>query len=144
MSEDAEKKGAAVTEEQDSRITPVGGFLRKYRLDETPQLFNILAGDMTFVSTRPEVPKYVQHYSDEMLATLLLPAGVTSEASIMFKDEAKLLSKLSNMRTTADIDETYLSEILPEKMKYNLDSLYNFSIMSDIRTIIKTIIIVFI
>lgn len=132
MSEDAEKKGPSVTGEQDSRITPIGGFLRRYRLDEIPQLFNILAGDMTFVSTRPEISKYVQCYTEEMLATLLLPAGVTSEASIMFKDESKLLNR------TADIDEMYIKEILPEKMKYNLVSLRNFGIMNDIRTMFRT------
>lgn len=83
--------GSQVTVAGDARITKVGKFLRKFRLDEFPQLFNIIAGDMTLVGTRPEVPKYVKHYTPEMYATLLLPAGLTSRTSIAYKDEDKLL-----------------------------------------------------
>lgn len=102
----ADRTGSLVTVQNDSRITAVGRKIRKYRLDEIPQLFNILAGDMSFVGTRPEVRKYVDEYSDEMKATLLLPAGVTSEASIRYKDEDELL------KDAVDVDEVYIHEIL--------------------------------
>ena len=110
MIAEAEKIGAQVTISNDNRITKIGKVLRKTRLDEVPQLINILCGDMSFVGTRPEVVKYVQHYTPEMMATLLLPAGVTSEASIRYKDEYKLLSKTDN------IDRTYVEQVLPAKM----------------------------
>lgn len=132
----AESKGAQVTSQNDSRITAVGGKLRKYRLDELPQLFNILTGDMTFVGTRPEVPKYVEKYSDEMMATLLLPAGVTSEASIMYKDEDELLGTADNP------DEIYVETILPEKMKFNLEEIRNFGLIRETKTLFKTVIAV--
>lgn len=133
MVEGADKIGSLVTRNEDSRITKVGRTLRKYRLDELPQLFNILIGDMTFVGTRPEVPKYVEKYTDEMMATLLLPAGVTSEASIMFKDEDKFISK------GIDADKVYVEEILPKKMEYNLNQLKNFSIAYEILLLLKTV-----
>ena len=133
MVEGADKIGSLVTKNEDSRITRVGIALRKYRLDELPQLFNILIGDMTFVGTRPEVPKYVEKYTDEMMATLLLPAGVTSEASIMFKDEDKFISN------GIDVDKVYVEEILPKKMKYNLNQLKNFSIGHEILLLLKTV-----
>lgn len=133
MVEGADKIGSLVTRNEDSRITRVGRTLRKYRLDELPQLFNILIGDMTFVGTRPEVPKYVEKYTDEMMATLLLPAGVTSEASIMFKDEDKFISN------GIDVDKVYVEEILPKKMKYNLNQLKNFSIGHEILLLLKTV-----
>lgn len=136
MVNNADKLGALVTTDNDSRITKVGKFLRNYRIDELPQLFNILFGSMSFVGTRPEVLKYVEKYSDKMLATLLLPAGVTSIASIEYKDEAELLSSTNNA------DETYINEILPQKMKYNLEYLENFSLKNDFVIIIKTIIAV--
>ncbi|MBD3949589.1 sugar transferase [Aerococcaceae bacterium zg-1292] len=134
MVQDADKIGTQVTVSNDSRITSIGKILRKYRLDEIPQLIDILKGDMSFVGTRPEVKKYVDQYSEEMLATLLLPAGVTSEASINFKDEAEYLNDATN------VDEVYLKEILPKKMKYNLDSILQFSFFSDIKTMINTVI----
>lgn len=133
MVEGADKIGSLVTRNEDSRITRVGKTLRKYRLDELPQLFNILIGEMTFVGTRPEVPKYVEKYTDEMMATLLLPAGVTSEASIMFKDEDKFISK------GIDVDRVYIDEILPQKMEYNLCQLKNFSIGHEIILLLKTV-----
>lgn len=136
MVNNADKIGALVTTDNDSRITNVGKFLRNYRIDELPQLFNILFGSMSFVGTRPEVFKYVEKYSDEMLATLMLPAGVTSTASIEYKDEAELLSSTDNA------DETYINEILPQKMKYNLEYLENFSLKNDFVIIIKTILAV--
>ena len=120
MVENAESIGAQVTTDGDVRITKVGRFLRKYRLDEFPQLINILKGDMSFVGTRPEVPKYVSAYTSEMYATLLLPAGITSLASIRYKDEERLIS------ASNDADKTYIEEILPEKMKYNLEYMESF------------------
>lgn len=132
----ADKKGSEITSSKDNRITRIGSFLRKYRLDELPQLIDILVGDMTFVGTRPEVPSFVNKYSDEMLATLLLPAGVTSRASIEYKDESMLLVNL----TKEEVDDIYLNVILPEKMRYNLESIKNFSLLNDLKTIILTVI----
>ena len=114
MVDGADKIGSLVTGNNDSRVTSVGKFLRKYRLDEIPQIFNVLSGKMSIVGTRPEVPKYVERYTDEMYATLLMPAGITSLASIKFKDEEKLLQSSEN------IDEDYVNKILPQKMRYNL------------------------
>ncbi|HAS05596.1 MAG TPA: glycosyl transferase [Eubacterium sp.] len=128
MVDNASKLGAAVTVDNDSRITKVGAFLRKYRMDEFPQLFNILAGDMTLVGTRPEVPKYVKKYTKEMYATLLLPAGLTSRTSIAYKDEDKLLGEAVDEEST---DNIYLNEVLPAKMRYNLESMKHFGVKSD-------------
>ena len=133
MVSDADKRGSLVTVSGDSRITRVGGFIRKCRLDELCQLIDIFRGTMTFVGTRPEVPKYVAAYTPEMMATLLLPAGVTSEASILYKDEAELLD------AAADVDAVYIRQVLPGKMKYNLDALKNFSFFSDIATMFRTV-----
>ena len=123
--------------DNDSRITKVGAFLRKYRLDELPQIFNVLGGSMSFVGVRPEVQKYVSDYTPEMYATLLLPAGVTSPASIAFKDEAELLEG------STDPDATYINEILPKKMVYNFQYIKTFSFIEDIKIIFKTITEVF-
>lgn len=125
-------RGSLVTVGADSRITRVGRLIRKYRLDEISQLIDILEGTMTFVGTRPEVPKYVESYTPEMLATLLLPAGVTSFASIMYKDEAELLEQSS------DPDRAYIEKVLPEKMKYNLYGIKNFSFFGDIKIMFMT------
>lgn len=129
----AEKLGTQVTTKNDSRVTKVGKILRKYRFDEFPQVFNIILGDMSFVGTRPEVVKYVERYTDEMMATLLLPAGITSEASIQYKDEEQLLA------SAEDADKTYVNVVLPEKMKYNLKSIEKFSFFSEIKTMVKTV-----
>lgn len=129
----ADKMGALVTAKNDSRVTRVGRKIRKNRVDEIPQLFNILFGDMSFVGTRPEVPKYVNAYTNEMKATLLLPAGVTSEASIGYKDEGMLLQEME------DVDEAYIEKVLPEKMKWNLRSIKEFSLFHEMRTMIKTL-----
>lgn len=137
MIADADKIGTQVTVSNDSRITRVGSVIRKYRLDEIPQLFNILLGDMSLVGTRPESTHYVKHYAPEMFATLLLPAGVTSEASIKYKDEAELLNKAD------DVDKVYIEKVLPGKMKYNLESISNFSFIKDIETMFRTVIAVF-
>ena len=136
MVNNAEKLGTQVTVGNDARITKVGKFIRDCRLDEIAQLLNILTGDMTFVGTRPEVRKYVNHYTKEMMATLLLPAGVTSLASIYYKDEAKLLDKSNNP------DKTYIEEVLPGKMKYNLQSIKEFNFFEDIKTMLKTVVAV--
>ena len=134
----ADKIGTLVTTKNDSRITRVGEKIRKCRLDEIPQLFNILLGDMSFVGTRPEVKKYVDAYTDEMMATLLLPAGVTSLASIQYRDEDEILAKYVDEEHS--VDEVYVEKILPDKMKYNLRYLKSFSIVEDIVLCVKTVI----
>lgn len=128
----ADKIGSLVTINNDSRVTWIGIKLRRYRLDEIPQLLNILTGDMTFVGTRPEVPKYVAYYTDEMKATLLLPAGVTSKASIEFKDEDKILKEAENT------DLVYVERILGEKMRINTESIRSFSFFSDMVLLLRT------
>lgn len=133
MVKDADKIGSLVTVNNDSRVTTVGKFLRKCRLDELPQLINIFLGDMSFVGTRPEVRKYVNAYSPEMMATLLMPAGVTSQASIRYKDEAELLDEAEN------VDKTYIEQVLPGKMYYNLKDVSDFSFFSDIVTMFQTV-----
>lgn len=133
MTEEAPQQGSLVTVSGDARITGVGRFLRKVRLDELPQLFNVLKGEMSFVGTRPEVENYVERYSDVMYATLLMPAGVTSKASIEYKDEERLLLE------GKDVDEIYVGEILPAKMKYNLDYIENYSFLGDFRILFQTV-----
>ena len=133
MVANADHIGSAVTVSGDSRITPTGAFLRKYRLDELPQVFDILSGNMSFVGTRPEVIKYVKKYKPEYLATLLLPAGITSEASIRYKDEAELLD------AATDVDKVYVNDVLPGKMKYNLESIKKFSFCREILTMFRTV-----
>lgn len=137
MIQDADKRGALITGKQDSRITRIGNKIRKSRLDELPQLINILKGEMSFVGTRPEVKKYVDMYTDEMKATLLMPAGVTSMASIKFKDEDEIISKQTKSGKT--VEETYVNDILPEKMKWNLEYIKKFSIFEDLKICIETI-----
>ena len=133
MVNNADRIGSQVTVGGDSRITRVGKVIRECRLDEIGQLLNILGGSMTFVGTRPEVPKYVEKYTPEMWATLLLPAGVTSEASIRYKDEAALLD------AAEDVDATYIQDVLPGKMKYNLRSIQEYSFFKDIKTMFQTV-----
>ena len=133
MVNNAEKLGTSVTVDSDVRITKAGSKLRNHRLDEFPQLFDVLSGNMSFVGTRPEVMKYVDRYTDEMKATLLMPAGITSIASSEYKDEAELLEKAE------DADEVYVNEILPEKMKYNLRSVKEFGFFKDIGVLFKTV-----
>ena len=126
-------KGSQVTVKGDARVTKVGRFVRKSRLDEVSQLIDVFRGTMTFVGTRPEVPKYTERYTPEMMATLLLPAGVTSLASIYYKDEAELLD------ASDDTDKTYVEKVLPEKMRYNLKALEDFSFFGDIKIMFKTV-----
>lgn len=134
----ADKIGSLVTVGEDPRITKIGKRLRGCRLDELPQLINIWKGEMTFVGTRPEVEKYVKKYTPEMMATLLLPAGVTSEASIQYKDEDKLLADVSG----EDADRVYVEQILPEKMKWNLEEIKKFGFIREICTMVKTVVAV--
>ena len=133
MVNNADKIGTAVTVSGDARITKVGEKLRDLRLDELPQVFDVLAGTMSFVGTRPEAVKYVEQYRPKYYATLLMPAGITSEAAIRYKDEAKLLD------VADDVDKVYVEQVLPEKMKWNLDSIQNFSFFKDIVTMFRTV-----
>lgn len=133
MVNNADKIGFAVTVDGDTRITKVGAKIRNLRIDEIPQLIDVLEGNMSFVGTRPEATKYVDKYTNEMYATLLLPAGITSEASIRYKDEAELLDSAD------DVDKVYVEDVLPGKMKYNLDSIRHFSFVGEIATMFRTV-----
>lgn len=133
MVQNADKIGTHVTVKGDKRVTRVGSFIRKCRLDEVSQLIDVLRGTMTFVGTRPEAVKYVEKYTKEMMATLLLPAGVTSRASIYYKDEAELLDNAE------DTDKTYVEEILPDKMYYNLQEIEKYGFWRDIKTMFMTV-----
>lgn len=136
MVANADKIGSQVTVRYDRRITKVGKFLRGVRLDELPQVINILTGDMSFVGTRPEVVRYVNAYQPVYYATLLLPAGITSEASIRYKDEYELLDKAE------DADKVYIEQVLPAKMKWNLNSIERFSFARELLTMIRTVLAV--
>lgn len=133
MVSNADKIGTAVTIGNDSRITRVGAKLRGCRLDELPQVLDLISGDMSFVGTRPEAVRYVEKYKPEFMATLLLPAGITSEASIRYKDEAELLEN------AVDVDRVYVDEVLPGKMKFNLQSIKEFSFIGEIATMFRTV-----
>lgn len=133
MVSNADKIGTAVTVGNDSRITKVGAKLRDKRLDELPQLIDVLQGTMSFVGTRPEAVKYVERYKPEYYATLLMPAGVTSEASIRYKDEDQLLNAAD------DVDRVYVEKVLPGKMKWNLRSVKKFSFFGEIATMFRTV-----
>ncbi|MCI9540639.1 MAG: sugar transferase [Lachnospiraceae bacterium] len=130
---DIEKAGIGVTLQEDPRITRLGKILRKYRIDEVPQLINIIRGEMSFVGTRPELPLFVRQYTPEMMATLLLPAGVTSKASIKYKDEATLFDK------AVCAEEIYIKKVLPEKMKINLEAIKEFSLLGELEIMGKTV-----
>ncbi len=134
----ADKLGSLVTINGDPRITRIGKKIRKCRLDELPQLINILIGDMSFVGTRPEVKKYVDCYTDEMIATLLMPAGVTSKASIEYKNEDEIIEKY--VKKGEDVDDIYIKRILPKKMKYNLEYIEKFNVITDLELCIKTVV----
>lgn len=132
----ADKMGALVTSQSDSRITGIGATLRKYRLDELPQIFHVLSGKMSFVGTRPEVPRYVERYIPEMMATLLMPAGITSLASIRYKDEDEIIGRAEN---ADEVERLYVEEILPQKMQYNLEYISSFGAGSDITLMLMTV-----
>ncbi|MBO4538040.1 MAG: sugar transferase, partial [Erysipelotrichaceae bacterium] len=133
MVSDASARGGLLTLNNDGRITRVGRFIRHYRLDEFPQLLDILAGNMSFVGTRPEVEKYVEHYTDEMNATLLMPAGITSRASILYRNEDRLLNEAD------DPDRVYIEKVMPDKMKYNLEMLRDFSLIGELGILLDTV-----
>ena len=133
MVSDADKIGTAVTVGNDSRITKVGAKLRHLRLDEFPQLFDVISGNMSFVGTRPEAVKYVNKYKSEYNATLLMPAGITSEAAIRYKDEEKILNGVES------VDQVYMEQVVPEKMKWNLKSIREFSFFDEILTMFRTL-----
>ena len=133
MVSNADKIGPEITVDNDSRITKVGAKLRGCRLDELPQVLDLITGNMSFVGTRPEAVKYVEKYEPEYMATLLLPAGITSEASIRYKDEAELLDAAD------DVDRVYVEDVLPGKMKFNLQAIEQFSVGSDIATMFRTV-----
>lgn len=138
MVDGADRKGSTVTVDHDSRITKVGAKLRDKRLDELPQLFDVLDGNMSFVGTRPEAVKYVKQYgkyNKAYYATLLLPAGITSEASIAYKDEAKLLDGLAPEK----VDKVYMANVLTAKMQWNLGSIKKFSFLVELGTMIRTV-----
>ena len=134
MVDNADKIGSTVTVGNDSRITQIGEKLRGCRLDELPQVLDLITGNMSFVGTRPEAVKYVEKYKPEYMATLLLPAGITSEASIRYKNEAKLLD------VADDVDRVYVEEILPGKMKYNIESIKKFSFLGEVSTMFRTVV----
>lgn len=136
MTVGADKAGALVTSANDARVTNVGAKLRKFRLDELPQIFHVLSGKMSFVGTRPEVVRFVERYEPEMMATLLMPAGITSLASIRYKDEDEIIGSISDPN---DVDRVYIEQILPEKMKYNLEYLSDFSFFGDIKLMFSTV-----
>ena len=129
----ADKIGTAVTIGEDPRITKVGKRLRHLRLDELPQVLDVIQGTMSFVGTRPEAVKYVERYKPEYNATLLMPAGITSEASIRYKDEDRLLNAAD------DVDNVYVEKVLPEKMKWNLESIRRFRFLREILTMFRTV-----
>ena len=136
MVSNADRIGSAVTVRNDSRITKVGKHLRGLRLDELPQVFDVLSGNMSFVGTRPEAAKYVEKYEPEYYATLLMPAGITSETSIRYKDEERLLS------AAEDADRVYLETVLPAKMELNLKALRGFHITGEFLTMLRTVLAV--
>lgn len=133
---DAEKQGMQITVGKDKRITKSGHFLRKTKLDELPQLINVIKGDMSFVGPRPEVPKYVALYDKQQRKILKVRPGITDLASIEYRDENTLLGKSNNP------EGTYIEEIMPRKINLNIEYLSKMSVVYDIQLILKTIIFV--
>ena len=134
MVSDAERLGKQITVGNDNRITKVGAFLRKYKIDELPQLFNVLKGDMSLVGPRPEVPKYVKLYSDEQKKVLNVRPGITDMASLRYKDENEILGKVDNP------EEYYINVIMKDKLKLNLEYIEKSNIFFDLYLIIKTVV----
>ncbi len=137
MTDQADLSGTLLTVKGDNRITKVGRFIRNKRLDELPQLIDVLQGNMSFVGVRPEVPEYVKQYTPEMMATLLLPAGITSLASIRYQNEAELL------KNTEDAERIYIERILPEKMKWNLKGIEEYGFWRDVGIMLMTVVSVY-
>lgn len=136
MVSNADQIGTSVTVGDDRRITRAGSKMRNLRLDELPQVIDVLQGNMSFVGTRPEAVKYVKQYRPEFNATLLMPAGITSEASIRYKDEDKLLSEAD------DVDRVYIEQVLPAKMVWNLCSIRRFRFLREFLTMLRTVLAV--
>lgn len=130
---DSEKKGLITVGGNDSRITRSGLFIRKYKLDELPQLLNVLIGNMSFVGPRPEVRKYVDLYTQEQKRVLSVKPGITDYASIEYIDENELLAK------SAEPEKTYINQIMPEKIKYNLKYIDNKCSKEYLKIILLTI-----
>ncbi len=130
---DAEKLGRQITVGNDSRITKIGAFLRKYKIDELPQLINVFKGDMSLVGPRPEVPRYVNMYTEEQRKVLDVKPGITDLASIRYRDENELLGQAENP------DEFYINTIMPDKLALNLEYINKSNIFLDIYIILKTI-----
>ena len=130
---DADKKGLITVGGRDPRITRSGYFIRKYKLDELPQLINVLVGDMSLVGPRPEVRKYVDLYTDEQQKVLSVKPGITDYASIEYMDENEILGKSS------DPEKTYIEEIMPEKIKYNMKYILNKNISEYFKIIFLTL-----
>lgn len=131
---DAEKYGKQITVGKDNRITAVGSFLRKYKLDELPQLINVLKGDMSLVGPRPEVPRYVKLYSKEQLKVLDVRPGITDLASLRYSDENELLGTVENP------EEYYINVIMKDKLDLNLEYIDKSNVFYDIVIILKTIV----
>ncbi|MCB0380289.1 MAG: sugar transferase [Flavobacteriales bacterium] len=133
MKPDSDKKGLLTVGGRDPRITSIGYYLRKYKLDELPQLINVFIGDMSLVGPRPEVRKYVDMYSKEQQRVLLVKPGITDYASIEYFNENELLGKSDNP------EQTYINEVMPAKLKINLKYIEEYSVLTDFKIIIKTI-----
>lgn len=130
---DAEKLGRQITVGNDNRITKIGAFLRKYKIDELPQLINVFKGDMSLVGPRPEVPRYVNMYTDEQRKVLDVKPGITDLASIRYRDENELLGKAENP------DEFYINTIMPDKLALNMEYINKSNVFLDIYIILQTI-----
>lgn len=133
MRPDSDKKGLLTVGMRDSRITRTGYFLRKYKLDELPQLFNVLTGDMSLVGPRPEVRKYVDMYNEEQKKVLSVQPGITDYASIEYVNENEVLARSSNP------EQTYINEIMPHKLELNLKYIREKGMATDLKIIIRTI-----
>lgn len=133
MRPNSDKAGLLTVGSRDNRVTNVGYFLRKYKLDELPQLINVLLGDMSFVGPRPEVRKYVDMYDAEQLKVLTVKPGITDYASIEYSDENDLLAKSDNP------EKTYIDEVMPAKLKLNLKYIQEIGLATDVKIILKTI-----
>lgn len=132
MVTDAEAKGLQITVGADSRVTAVGNFLRKTKIDELPQLFNVLVGQMSFVGPRPEVPKYVDMYTDYQRNILRIRPGITELASIVYRDENEVLA------AAEDPEDTYINDVMQKKLELNIEYMQKMSLLYDIKLIFKT------